>query len=262
MADLNGFYSNPDLADPFGATAGRVRPHGGLDFPHGSGTPIPSVFSGVVIAKGTSAELGCYTQVQAANGKIFTYCHSQEPSSLSVGQSISQGDVVNLVGARGNATGSHLHLAVGNTASVGYSVCEDPWPWVQRALAGEDISGTPGPTPPPSAELRKVNGDGVVYYEPVGELAKRIGNQLAARGRVDLPFDNDGDPGMNWRRGVQRTLINAGLWSGTVDGLLGPNNLRGVQEYAAKFGDYAGNPIDTDPRVNSWTNFALGLERP
>lgn len=261
MADLNGFYSNPDLADPFGATAGRVRPHGGLDFPHGHGTPIPSVFSGVVIAKGTSAELGCYTQVQAANGKIFTYCHSQDPSPLSVGQSISQGDVVNLVGARGNATGAHLHLAVGNTTSVGYSVCEDPWPWVQRALAGEDISGTPGPTPPPAGDLRQEQGYGLTFFGPVGALAQRIASALISRGRLPGDYPNDGDPAREFYKGVQRTLINAGLWSGEPDGLLGPNNLRGVQEYGQRFGDYAG-PVDADPRINSWVAFALGLERP
>lgn len=261
MADLS-FYNNPDLADGFGATAGRRRPHGGLDFPHGNGTPIPALFSGVVAEKGISSELGAYTQIRSADGKVFTYCHSQEPSPLAVGASVAQGDIVNLVGERGYATGPHLHIAVGNSLAVGYDVCEDPWPWVQRALAGEDISGGSASQPAEvSGNLRQVQGDGVTYFEPVGDLAVRIGNALAARGRVDDPFANDGDPGSNWRKGVQRTLINAGLWSGEPDGVLGPNNLDGVQEYAKKFGDYTG-PVDTDPREFSWNGFALGLERP
>lgn len=119
----------------------------------------------------------------------------------------------------------------------------------------------PTPTPAPAGELRQVEGDGVTYYEPIGALAKRIGAALEARGRVEQPFDNDCDPGRNWRSGVQRTLANAGLYSGDIDGRLGPNNIRQVQEYAAKFGDYR-YKIDGDPRVNSWAGFALGLERP
>lgn len=125
-----------------------------------------------------------------------------------------------------------------------------------------DDNGTHGVTPPaPSGELRQVQGDGVTYSEPIGALAQRIGAALEARGRVDQPFSNDGDPGANWRKGVQRTLVNAGLWAGEPDGLLGVNNLKGVQEYAKKFGDYT-FVIDGDPQINSWSNFALGLERP
>lgn len=142
-----------------------------------------------------------------------------------------------------------------------------------RYLGYSDLNGgnslpftasTPEPTPTPApsgGELIRVQGDGVEYWEPVGALAQRIGAALETRARVDQPFKNDGYPGSNWRKGVQRTLANAGLYSGAIDGKLGPNNLRQVQEYAKKFGDYD-YLIDGDPQVNSWSNFALGLERP
>ena len=117
------------------------------------------------------------------------------------------------------------------------------------------------PAPSTSSTLRTVQGDGISYQEPTGELANRISRALIARGRLPKSYPVDGNPGPEWRKGVQRTLINAGLWSGTPDGLLGPRNLEGVQRYAARFGDYSG-PIDKDPGINSWTGFALGLERP
>lgn len=247
MTDLS-FYSTYDSADPFGATAGRQRPHGGADFPHVNGTPIPAVFSGTVVAKGTSAELGCYTQIQAANGKIFTYCHSQNPSPLSEGQHVAQGDTVNAVGARGNATGPHLHLAVGNGTAVGYSVCEDPWPWVQRAMAGEDISGE-APAPAPSADWD--------FGQQYADQA-RIQQALKNRGRYDGPVD--GEWGPNTIKGIQTTIQNVG-YTGPIDGIPGPNTCYFVQVYAQKFGDYTG-PVDKVLGPNSWAGFALGLERP
>src|SRR5690606_227811 len=108
---------------------------------------------------------------------------------------------------------------------------------------------TSAPAAPPSVDvqLRRVSGDRIAYYEPVGDLANRISRALIARDRLPDNYDLDGDPGPLWRKGVQRTLINAGLWKGNPDGRLGPNNVLGVQQYAKKFGDYDG-PLDKDPR--------------
>lgn len=248
MPDINSFYSNPDLSDGFGATEGRVRPHGGLDFPHRAGTEIPALFSGAVEEVGVSSELGCYTQIRSANGKVFTYCHSQNPTHLAVGQWVPKGALVNYVGSRGYATGPHLHIAVGNTLQVGYSVCEDPWPWVQRSLAGEDIT-TPNPAPTPS-------GDWDFGQEHADQA--RIQAALKARGRYDGPVD--GVWGPNSIKGIQTTIKNVG-YTGPVDGVPGPNTCYYVQVYAQKFGDYNG-PVDKVLGPNSWNGFALGLERP
>lgn len=181
MTDLS-FYRNPDLDDGFGATAGRVRPHGGLDFAHGKGVVIPALFSGTVAEKGISSELGAYTQIRAANGKVFTYCHSENPSHLAVGATVRQGERVNYVGARGYANGPHLHLAVGNTLAVGFDYCEDPLLWVQLALSGQDLSGGYSPAPS-SGVLGPVvrSGPDWALRLPQGELAKR--NARAHRAR-------------------------------------------------------------------------------
>lgn len=115
--------------------------------------------------------------------------------------------------------------------------------------------------PAPTSSLRLVQGDGVTYYEPVGSLAQRIGAQLIARHRTPVALDNDGDPGSNWRKGVQNTIKVGVGYTGPSDGALGHVSLTDVQAYAKRYGSYTG-PLDGDPREQSWSGFALGLERP
>ena len=270
MADM-GFYAEEhlDRADGFGSMAGgRSNPHRGFDVNrHGVGTPVPSLIDGVVVRSERQSGLGNVVVVRRANGTYIGHAHLNE-RLVGVGASVSQGQAVGTLGNTGTlTTGPHTHVTaskVSDNPSSGGVI--DPLPYILWARdGGADPDGSaPAPQPPapaPSGELRRVQGDGVEYWEPVGALAQRIGAALEARGRVEQPFDNDGDPGANWRKGVQRTLINAGFWSGEPDGKLGIDNLNGVQEYAKKFGDYD-YKIDGDPQVNSWAGFALGLERP
>jgi len=266
MSELTDFYDNPDLADGFGATAGRVRAHGGLDFAHGYGTPIPALFTGVIVEKGVSSELGNYTQQRIRNGKILTYCHSDRPSTFAVGAEVKQGQTINLVAAKGYATGPHLHLAVGNTLAVGFAYCEDPWPWVQKALAGEDItaSGVYVPSNSPSVGPIIRQGADWAYRRPAGDLAKRVSSALIAKGRLPRDYNNDGDPREVFDRAVQTTLNYSSIFRGLVDGVIERGGSYGIQDYAIAFGDYTklGGKRDGRPEGLSWSSFALGLERP
>lgn len=137
------------------------------------------------------------------------------------------------------------------------------WSDVPALGAQITVNLNPAPAPPaPSGDLRQVQGDGVSYFEPVGALAQEIGRGLNAFGRNRAPsLDNDGDPGTNWRSGVQRTLQHAGLYDGRIDGRLGHVGLVGVEAYANKYGG-ADAPLDGDPRIFSWTGFAKGLSTP
>lgn len=266
MSELTDFYDNPDLADGFGATANRRRPHGGLDFAHGYGTPIPALFSGVVVEKGVSSELGNYTQVRAANQKVFTYCHSDRPSPFGIGASIRQGQHVNLVAAKGYATGPHLHLAVANSLAVGFAYAEDPWPWVQKALAGEDITSGVYVPAPSGANVGPILRQGAdwAYRRPAGDLAKRVVRALIAKGRLAADYPNDGDPREEFDKGVQRTLNHSSIFRGVVDGRIERGGSYGIQDYAIAYGDYTklGGKRDGRPEGLSWSSFALGLERP
>lgn len=137
---VKDFYTNPDLADGFGSTAGRrVRPHGGLDFPKPAGAPIPALFSGTVYAKGFSSSLGYYITIKSADLYV-TYCHGSAASSLAIGDSVNQSDTVLFVGLTGETTGYHLHLITSTGTGYGYSTpgTRDPYPYVEIAVNGRD----------------------------------------------------------------------------------------------------------------------------
>lgn len=97
------------------------------------------------------------------------------------------------------------------------------------------------------------------WWEPTGDLAKRVQRALKARGRYAGPID--GVFGVNTRKGIQISLAQSGLHAGDRDGTMERDEAYGIQTYARKFGSYTG-PLDGHPREMSWKGFALGLERP
>lgn len=106
-------FSNPNIADGWGATAGRAQAHRGLDFPQNSGTLIPAVANGSVAWNGTSSALGWIVVLSHADGMFSGYSHMVEKSPLPVGTLVSRGSVIGKVGHTGtSAIGNHLHLTV------------------------------------------------------------------------------------------------------------------------------------------------------
>ncbi len=130
------FYSNPDLEDGFGATAGRTQPHRGLDFPKPGGAPIPAWAAGTVIISQYHAGLGWV--VETDSGTVFPgYCHLVR-QGVPVGTKVAVGDIIGFVGNTGSQSfGNHLHTTAGNRrgavfgASMAY--LQDPWPLIQAA---------------------------------------------------------------------------------------------------------------------------------
>ena len=109
------------ISDGYGA---RVSPcsgcssqHKGTDFTPGAGAAITAIADGVVSDKKTSSwGFGYHVYIDhVINGQKVTsvYAHMQLGSSdLEVGDVVSAGDFVGLVGATGAATGPHLHLEI------------------------------------------------------------------------------------------------------------------------------------------------------
>ena len=91
--------------------------HTGVDFAVGSGTPALAVKSGtVVISKacmrnGRYVSYGEYVGIDHHDGTVTIYAHLSS-RSVSVGQSVSQGQQIGLTGSTGNSTGPHLHFEV------------------------------------------------------------------------------------------------------------------------------------------------------
>lgn len=243
---IASFYNNPDLADGFGATAGRSRPHRGLDFPKGTGTGIPSVAAGVVVVSEWSGALGNVIEVRHDDGRYFGYCH-MNARGLPVGTRVSQGTILGPVGNTGSESfGAHVHVTNGNRQGAVFgasmSYLADPWPYIQNAINGGGGGG----------------GAGWAFNQPDAATQARVQAALKARGRYNGPVD--GVWGPNTIKGIQTTIRNVG-YDGPIDGVPGSNTCYYVQVYAQKFGDYKG-PIDRVLGPNGWNGFALGLERP
>lgn len=124
--------------------------HAGQDYPWGAGTAIPSPGSGRVVAKGHTSEAGNYVTIIIGSA-YFIFYHLLQPSNLVVGQQVSFGDTVGLVGASGDTTGPHLHLAVSNDPRPGEGNRVDPLPIVNALIAanGSSSAGGGGSTPIP-----------------------------------------------------------------------------------------------------------------
>lgn len=85
--------------------------HTGIDIGADFGTPIRAAAGGTVILAGWVTGYGNTTIIDLGDGITTLYAH-QERIAVSVGERISQGQVIGYVGATGWATGPHLHFEI------------------------------------------------------------------------------------------------------------------------------------------------------
>ncbi len=97
------------FTSPFGSRWGRL--HAGIDLSAPTGTPIRAADSGRVAIAGPTGGYGNYTCIQHSSSMSTCYGH-QSRIGVSVGQSVSQGQVIGAVGSTGHSTGPHLHFEV------------------------------------------------------------------------------------------------------------------------------------------------------
>ena len=91
---------------------GGYAGHTGVDIPRNAGTPIYAAASGtVVLAKNTYTGYGRHIIIDHGNGTQTLYAHATQ-LFVSVGDQVSQGQVIASVGRTGWATGNHLHFEV------------------------------------------------------------------------------------------------------------------------------------------------------
>lgn len=94
--------------------------HTGVDFSCGAGTSIVAVKSGTVVTStamkrpnGKYKSYGEYVVINHGDGTMTLYAHMLPNSrAVSVGQHVSQGQLIGKVGSTGNSTGPHLHFEV------------------------------------------------------------------------------------------------------------------------------------------------------
>jgi len=93
----------------FGMRWGRM--HEGIDISASSGTPIRAAAAGTVIHAGWLGGYGNLVVVDHGDGLATAYAHASV-IVVVVGQQVSQGETVSLVGSTGNSSGPHLHFEV------------------------------------------------------------------------------------------------------------------------------------------------------
>lgn len=90
---------------------GRPAMHSGMDFRATSGTTVLSTGEGIVKAAGWNGGYGKMVEIDHGNGLSTRYAHMSK-IIVGVGDEISVGEAVGLVGSTGRSTGPHLHYEV------------------------------------------------------------------------------------------------------------------------------------------------------
>jgi murein DD-endopeptidase MepM/ murein hydrolase activator NlpD len=114
LPSSNGRFVMP-VNGRMGDGYGGSRNHPGVDIIAPVGTPIYAAQSGRVVQTSTgggyNGGYGNLVVIDHAGGLQTRYAH-QSSVAVSVGQSVSQGQVIGYVGLTGRTTGAHLHFEV------------------------------------------------------------------------------------------------------------------------------------------------------
>ena len=94
---------------PFGQRWGRL--HSGIDISAPAGTAIAASASGQVVYAGSMSGYGLIVVIQHPGGIATAYAHNSS-ISVSVGQSVSQGETIAAVGCTGHCFGDHVHFEI------------------------------------------------------------------------------------------------------------------------------------------------------
>lgn len=89
---------------------GKWESHTGTDIPAASGTEIHAAQGGIVTVAKWNVSYGYYCMISHGNGHVTLYAHMKKMPSVSVGQTVTKGQVIGYVGSTGDSTGPHLHF--------------------------------------------------------------------------------------------------------------------------------------------------------
>ncbi len=94
--------------DPFN---GHKAFHEGLDFPANTGAPILAAADGIVSAADQTPDYGNIVKINHGSGLETRYAHASK-ILVKVGERVTKGQQVALVGNTGRSTGPHLHYEI------------------------------------------------------------------------------------------------------------------------------------------------------
>jgi len=94
--------------DPF---SGKLRRHKGVDIAGPAGMPLIATAAGVVVESGKKGGYGLMVEIQHGNGLVTRYAHAIA-LSVKVGEVVTKGQQVAVMGSTGRSTGPHIHYEV------------------------------------------------------------------------------------------------------------------------------------------------------
>lgn len=97
------------LSSTYGMRRGSF--HWGIDITGRVGAPIYAVAGGVVTSAGWAGTYGYMVALEHKSGISTLYAHATR-LNVTIGDRVSQGDVIAYVGSTGHSTGPHLHFEV------------------------------------------------------------------------------------------------------------------------------------------------------
>ena len=95
-------------ADPL---TGKSSYHKGIDFAGKYGTDVVAVSDGVVVSSRKHAGFGNMVEIRHGSGYMTRYAHNLR-NLVSVGDQVTQGQRIALLGSSGRSTGPHVHFEV------------------------------------------------------------------------------------------------------------------------------------------------------
>ena len=107
------------ITSPYGDTSDRTSPHKGVDIgavrAGVSGDPVYAAYDGKVVIAHRQSEkystAGNYVMIYHGNGLYTRYLHL-DSLNVSVGQQVTKGQKLGVMGNTGNSFGAHLHFDV------------------------------------------------------------------------------------------------------------------------------------------------------
>ncbi len=97
--------------------------HDGIDIANALGTPIHAADAGTVTHSGPASGYGQWIRIAHADGSVTEYGHMYQ-RDVAVGETVSAGQQIALMGSEGQSTGPHLHFEVHLDGGFGFG--DDP----------------------------------------------------------------------------------------------------------------------------------------
>ena len=103
------------ISSPFGKRqhpiSGQGDFHNGIDIAAPLGTEIKAIESGVIEKCEYNQYSGNFVVIRHNDSTTSSYAHMAR-ADVSVGQEVSKGDIIGIVGSTGSSTGPHLHMEI------------------------------------------------------------------------------------------------------------------------------------------------------